>query len=69
MTLVPLFEIPHGDRIAKNVKSLYIQEIPRSKANLETVAKKMRLSPKYSASKKSTILALLLRNFVKMTSS
>ena len=38
-------------------------------ADLETVPKKMRLGPNCNISKKSTILALLLRNFDKMTSS
>ena len=28
--LVPFFEIPHRDRLAKNVKSLCVQIIPRS---------------------------------------
>ena len=30
MILVPFFQIPHGDRLAKNIKSLCVQEIPRS---------------------------------------
>ena len=34
MILVPFFEIPHGDRLAKNVKSLCVQVIPRSMSDL-----------------------------------
>ena len=30
MILVPFFEIPHMDRLAKNVKSRCVQIIPRS---------------------------------------
>ena len=30
MILVPFFEIPHGDRLAKNVLKLCVQVIPRS---------------------------------------
>ena len=30
MILVPFFQIPHGDRLAKNVKSRCVQVIPRS---------------------------------------
>ena len=33
MILVPFFEIPHRDRLAKNVKSLCVQVIPRSTAS------------------------------------
>ena len=32
MILVPFFEIPHGDRLDKNVKSRCVQVIPRSMA-------------------------------------
>ena len=30
MVLLPFFEIPYGDRLAKNVKKQYVQVIPRS---------------------------------------
>ena len=30
MVLLLFFEIPHGDRLAKNVKKQYVQVIPRS---------------------------------------
>ena len=30
MMLVPFFEIPYGNRLAKNVNSQYVQVIPRS---------------------------------------
>ena len=30
MILVPFFEIPYGDRLAKNVQKRYVQVIPRS---------------------------------------
>ena len=30
MVLLPFFEIPYGDRLAKNVKKRYVQVIPRS---------------------------------------
>ena len=33
MILVQFFEIPYGDKLAKNVKSQYVQVIPRSTAN------------------------------------
>ena len=34
MMLVPFFEIPYGDRLAKNVKSRCFQIIPRSKVTI-----------------------------------
>ena len=30
MVLLPFFEIPYGDRLAKNVQKQYVQVIPRS---------------------------------------
>ena len=36
MILVPVFEIPHRDRLAKNVKSQYVQVIPRSTVYFRT---------------------------------
>ena len=30
MVSLPFFEIPYGDRLAKNVKKRYVQVIPRS---------------------------------------
>ena len=45
MILVPFYENLHGDRLAKNVKSLSVQIIPRStakKARLTKVAKLAR---------------------------
>ena len=34
MILVPFFEIPEGDRLAKNVWKLHVQVIPRSTINV-----------------------------------
>ena len=33
MIFLPFFEIPHGDRLAKNIKSLCVQVISRSTAS------------------------------------
>ena len=36
MVLLPFFEIPYGDRLAKNVKKRYVQVIPRSTTSVSS---------------------------------
>ena len=43
MLLLPFFEIPYGDRLAKNVKKQYVQVIPRSTYDLSFSNKKDQL--------------------------
>ena len=35
--LLPFFEIPYGDRLAKNVKKRYVQVIPRSTVSFTSI--------------------------------
>ena len=39
--VVPFFEIPNGDRLAKNVKSLCVQVIPRSTDRIKLIGFKI----------------------------
>ena len=63
MILVPFFEIPYRDKLAKNVNSQYVQVIPQSTANIKTLLCTLSLIYPFKSSFKVAFISKLVLNF------